>query len=135
MMTPLQSNERCAMSGAKCLLDTNVVIGLLKQQAAAIELTEAHQLDSGQVAISQITRMELLGFPGLPEAEEQRIQGFLQSCLVLLIDEAVEQQAIQLRRSGNCKLPDAIIVATAQVHQLTLLTLDQRLEKLAAQLK
>lgn len=118
------------MSGTKCLLDTNVVIGLLKQHAAAIALIEAHQLDLNQVAISQITRMELLGFPGLPKQEEQRIQEFLQSCLVLLIDEAVEQRAIQLRRSGNCKLPDAIIVATAQVHQLTLLTLDERLSKL-----
>jgi len=118
------------MSGANCLLDTNVVIGLLKQQAAAIELTEAHQLDSGQIAISQITRMELLGFPSLPMEEEQRIQGFLQSCRVLLIDEAIEQQAIQLRRKGNCKLPDAIIAATALVHQLRLLTLDERLSKL-----
>ena len=119
------------MSGAKYLLDTNVVIGLLKQHAAAIELTEAHQLDPGQVVISQITRMELLGFPGLPEEEELRIQGFLQGCRVLLIDEAIEQQAIQLRRKGNCKLPDAIIAATAQVHQLMLLTLDQRLDRLA----
>ena len=123
------------MSGVKCLLDTNVVIGLLKQHAAAIELTEAHQLDTGQVVISQITRMELLGFPGLPEEEKLQIQGFLQGCRVLLIDEAIEQQAIQLRRKGNCKLPDAIIAATAQVHQLTLLTLDQRLDRLAVQLK
>ena len=118
------------MSGAKCLLDTNVVIGLLKQHAAAIDLMEAHQLGPGQVFISQITRMELLGFPGLPEEEELRIQGFLQGCRVLLIDEAIEQRAIQLRRKGNCKLPDAIIVATALVHQLRLLTLDERLSKL-----
>jgi predicted nucleic acid-binding protein len=118
------------MSGVKCLLDTNVVIGLLKQHNAAIELIEAHQLDLSQVFISQITRIELLGFPGLPKEEEQRIRGFLQNCLVLLIDEAVEQQAIQLRHKGNCKLPDAIIAATALVHQLKLLTLDERLSKL-----
>lgn len=121
------------MSGTKCLLDTNVVIGLLKQRTAAVELIEAHKLDLSQVAISQITRMELLGFPGLPKLEEQRIQAFLQSCLVLPIDEAVEQRAIQLRRSGNCKLPDAIIAATAHVHQFTLLTLDERLSKLVSQ--
>lgn len=94
------------MSGAKCLLDTNAVIGLLKQHAAAIELTETHQLNPGQVVISQITRMELLGFPSLLEEEELQIQGFLQGCRVLLIDEAIEQQAIQLRRKGNCKLPE-----------------------------
>ncbi|MFM2397586.1 MAG: hypothetical protein RLZZ144_836 [Pseudomonadota bacterium] len=120
------------MSGTKCLLDTNVVIGLLKQHAAAVALIEAHQPDLNQVAISQITRMELLGFPGLSNEEEGRIQAFLQCCLVLPIDQAVEQRAIQLRRTGNCKLPDAIIAATAQVHQFTLLTLDERLSKLVS---
>lgn len=49
-------------------------------------------------------------------------------------DRAAKKE-IRLRRFNQCKLPDAIIAATAQVHQLTLLTLDQRLEKLAAQLK
>lgn len=121
------------MSGIKCLLDTNVVIGLLKQHTAAVLLIETHQLDLNQVVISQITRMELLGYPGLPNEEERKILGFLQNCLVLLIDEAVEQRAIQLRRSGNYKLPDAIIAATALVHQLTLLTLDERLSKLVSQ--
>jgi hypothetical protein len=121
------------MSGAKCLLDTNVVIGLLKQHPKAIELIDTHQLDLNQIAISQITRMELLGYPDLPQAEEQRILSFLQGCNVLFIDNAVEQRAIQLRRHANCKLPDAIIAATALVHQLTLLTLDERLSKLTCQ--
>ena len=88
------------MNGAKCLLDTNVVIGLLKQHTAAVALIEAHHLDLNQIAISQITRMELLGFPSLPKEEERLIQGFLQSCLVLFIDEVVERQTIHLRRSG-----------------------------------
>lgn len=121
------------MSGNDCLLDTNVVIGLLKQHPAAIALIEAHQLDLNQVAISQITRMELLGYPSLPNEEEGQIQGFLQSCRVLLLDETVEQRAIQLRRSGNCKLPDAIIAATALTHQLTLLTLDEKLSAFVSQ--
>jgi predicted nucleic acid-binding protein len=121
------------MSGIKCLLDTNVVIGLLKQHSAAVSLIETHQFDLSQVAISQITRMELLGYPDLPKEEEQQIQSFLQSCRVLIIDETVEQRAIQLRRSRNCKLPDAIIAATALVHQLTLLTLDERLSTLVSQ--
>ena len=123
------------MSGAKWLLDTNVVIGLLKKQPLAITLAEAQHLVLSQTAVSQITRMELLGFPGLAGEEEAAILEFLQNCRVLFVDEAVERQAIRLRRSNQCKLPNAIIAATAQVHQLTLLTLDQRLEKLAAQLK
>ena len=123
------------MSGAKWLLDTNVVIGLLKKQPLAITLAEAQHLVLSQTAVSQITRMELLGFSNLAKEEEAAILEFLQNCRILFVDEAVERQAIQLRRTSQCKLPDAIIAATAQVHQLTLLTLDQRLEKLAVQLK
>lgn len=121
------------MSGAKWPLDTNVVIGLLEKQPAAIALAEAQHLNLNQTAVSQITQMELLGFPNLTDAEESAISEFLRSCHILLVDENIERQAIRLRRDGHCKLPDAIIAATAQVHQLALLTLDQRLEKLAGQ--
>lgn len=116
------------MSGIESLLDTNVVIGLLKQNEAAAELVKGLEFD--QIAISQITRMELLGYPGLPSQEEQKIQAFLKNCHVLLIDESVEQRAIQIRCTGSCKLPDAIIAATALVHRLRLLTLDERLARL-----
>jgi predicted nucleic acid-binding protein len=38
------------MSGVKWLLDTNVVIGLLKKQPAAIALAEAQRLNLNQNA-------------------------------------------------------------------------------------
>ncbi len=76
--------------------------------------------------------MELLGFLNLETEEESTILAFLQHCQVILLDEAIEQQATRLRRSRPCKLPDVIIAATAQVHQLTLLTLDQRLADIFA---
>ncbi|MGZ8256734.1 MAG: type II toxin-antitoxin system VapC family toxin [Gallionella sp.] len=120
------------MSGINCLLDTNIVIGLLKQHPAAIALVESHKIELSKSAVSQITRMELLGFPSLADEEERAILGFLQNCQVLFIDEAIERAAIRLLRAGLCKLPDAIIAATVQIHQLTLLTLDERLEKIAA---
>ena len=123
------------MSGINWLLDTNIVIGLLKQQPAAIALAESQNIELSNSAVNQITRMELLGFPGLADEEERAILGFLQNCQVLFIEEAVERAAIQLRRRGLCKLPDAIIAATAQVHQLTLLTLDERLANVTASLK
>ncbi|MCK9213379.1 MAG: PIN domain-containing protein [Rhodoferax sp.] len=42
-----------------------------------------------------------------------------------MLDEQVEARAIQLRRSGAFKLPDAIVAATAITGSLRLLTLDQ----------
>jgi len=119
------------MNGVKWLLDTNVVIGLLKKQAPAIALLEAQQFNLNQSAISQITRIELLGFPGLTQDEEIGILAILENCSVFYLDDPVERQAIHIRRTGSCKLPDAIIAATARVHRLKLLTLDQRLMNLA----
>lgn len=113
------------MSGIKYLLDTNVVIGLLKAHGPAIALAEQAALVLEQSAVSQITRMELLGYPKLTAEEDQTIRAFLAACQVGLIDEAVEAEAIRLRRSGTFKLPDAIVAATAITHRLKLLTLDQ----------
>lgn len=79
--------------------------------------------------------MELLGFPSLVQEEEAAILDFLRSCQVLFIDETVERQAIRLRRTSHCKLPDAIVAATALVHGIALLTLDERLAKLMEQFK
>lgn len=113
------------MNGIKYLLDTNVVIGLLKGQAPAIGLLGNCSLK--QCAVSQITRLELLGFCGLSTTDEQAIRRFLGHCQVFMLEEKLEPKIIELRRGRSCKLPDAIIAATALVHGLQLLTLDQRL--------
>lgn len=101
------------MSGADFLLDTNMVIGLLKGYEPAIRLAEQSGLVLDRAAVSQITRMELLGYPQLTDEEDGAIRGFLAMCQVRLLDEQIEERAIRLRRSGTFKLPDAIIAATA----------------------
>ncbi|MBF0588300.1 MAG: hypothetical protein HQL53_04155 [Magnetococcales bacterium] len=45
------------MSGSEWLLDTSMVIGLLKGREAAVELAERYGLALERVAVSQITRM------------------------------------------------------------------------------
>lgn len=113
------------MSGIEFLLDTNMVIGLLKGHAPALALAENSGLDLRKTAVSQITRMELLGYPRLSDEEDREIRAFLAACQVRLLDEQIESQAIALRRAGYFKLPDAIVAATAIVGSLRLLTLDQ----------
>lgn len=116
------------MSGIEFLLDTNVVVGWLEEKGAATELRLEHE-PVESFAVSQITRMELLSFPALTDEERNRIDSFLSSITVILLDEAIETAAIALRRKSRLKLPDAIIAATASVHGLTLLTLDERLRE------
>ena len=113
------------MSGIEFLLDTNMVIGLLKGHAAAIALAEQSGFALDKSAVSQITRMELLGYPQLTDEEDQTIRAFLANCQVRMLDDQVEARAIVLRRSGAFKLPDAIVAATAITASLRLLTLDQ----------
>lgn len=113
------------MSGIKFLLDTNIVIGLLKEYDAAIALAEHTGLELEKTAVSQITRMELLGYPKITDEDERVIHAFLNECQILLLDERIEAKATQLRRSGAFKLPDAIVAATAMIHELRLLTLDK----------
>jgi predicted nucleic acid-binding protein len=115
------------MSGIKYLLDTNMIIGLLKGHDAAIALAEQIELVLEYAGISQISRMELLGYPKITEEEESAIRLFLQACQICLLDERIEAEATRLRRSGHFKLPDAIVAASAIVSHARLLTLDKNL--------
>ncbi len=52
------------MNGAKFLLDTNFILGMLKSSPAVLETLATRHLTASQCAFSAVTRMELLGFPG-----------------------------------------------------------------------
>lgn len=121
------------MSGTEFILDTNIVIGLLKNAEAAVDLAQRHGLVLARAGVSQITRMELLGFPGLEPDEERVTLAFLSHCRVIGIDDQIEAIAIGLRRSGVLKLPDAVIAATALAAGARLLTLDERLAKVVGE--
>ncbi len=86
------------MNGIEFLLDTNVVIGLLKGNLATVTLAEQSSLQLDKAAVSQITRMELLGYPHLTDEEEQATRTLLAACQVRMIDEQIEAKAIALRR-------------------------------------
>ena len=94
-------------------------------------LLRSHRATTANSGYSTITRMELLGFAAITPPEIQEITGLLAKLTRYALITDVEDEAILLRRSARIKLPDAIILATAKVHRLTLLTLDQRLAALA----
>ena len=122
------------MNGPEFLFDTNLVIGHLKGRLDARAMISRNGAVPASTAVSQITRMELLGFRSITMLEEARINEFLVSIHVLLLDERTEAAAIALRRRTRLRMPDAIIAATAQVHALRLLTFDDTLRKAAVAL-
>ena len=116
------------MNGIDYLLDTNFTLGLLQSSPDTLALINARQIESHQCAYSAITRMELLGFPGITRAEESLIQEKLAHLTYLPITLAVEDGAIRLRRTYKVKLPDAIIASSALVAGVELLTYDRQLQ-------
>lgn len=118
------------MNGIDCLLDTNFIIGLLKDDPETMELLAGSVIEAARCGYSSITRMELLGFPGLDSSEERVIAGKLAQLNHLSVTPSVEDEAIRLRRCYTIKLPDAIIAATALVHGAELLTHDKALRNL-----
>ena len=113
------------MSGIKYLLDTNVILGVLKGTESALNL--AKPLSFENCFYSTITRMELLGFSGISQTENDQIESMLSHMISLPIDKHVEDKVIDIRRLRTLKLPDAIIAATALTNEVTLLTLDKKL--------
>lgn len=112
------------MSGVKYLLDTNYILGLLKSTPEVLSEVTRRAILTVECGYSAITRMELLGFPGITTAEELLIQERLAQLTYWPLTSTIEDVAIAVRRTRKVKLPDAIIAATAIHLQLELLTLD-----------
>ncbi len=111
----------------KYLLDTNIIIGMYEHNPTVFELFKNKQVAVDECAYSSITRMELLGFTGITDHEIKVISALLEQMQAIAIDSTIENKTIALKRQHKIKLPDAIILATALVNELNLLTLDKRL--------
>lgn len=66
--------------------------------------------------------MELLSWANAEDGQLEVFQEYVNSSFEFSLDEPVILQAIDLRKAYKIKLPDAIIAATALIHDLTLLT-------------
>lgn len=69
------------------------------------------------------------GFAGILEDERGLIEDRLSGLVKLALNEAIEESVIAIRQVRRMKLPDAIILATALVNRLKLVTLDKALDK------
>ncbi|KXK12146.1 MAG: tRNA(fMet)-specific endonuclease VapC [Chloroflexi bacterium OLB14] len=98
------------------VFDTNIVIDALNGVLQADSEFEGYE----RVIISRITWMEIL----VGEKEnDQQLRDFLENNFeIASIDLAVSEIAVQLRRQFRIRLPDAIIWATAKVHNAILVT-------------
>lgn len=115
------------MNGVRFLLDTNYVIGLVKQQENVVKIVTDRAIETKSCAYSFVTRIELLGFPGIGAQEIDGIERILTQMYYVALNKEIEDLAIAIRRNYRLKIPDAIIAATTKCLKLELLTLDQQL--------
>ncbi|MBK8807958.1 MAG: type II toxin-antitoxin system VapC family toxin [Bacteroidales bacterium] len=101
------------------LIDTNVIIDNFGNK-----LTEKGKmlLYSVDVIISAVTKIELLGWMNATEMQLLPLYAFIDIATILPIDDAVIEKTITIRQTKKIALGDAIISATALVHNLTIIS-------------
>lgn len=102
------------------VLDSNILIDYLK--AIPQGLVEVDRYS--QVSISLITWMEIMA--GAKPVDVNATRRALLAFTCLPISQQVAERAFVLRRDRKLKLPDAIILATAQEAGLLLVTRNTR---------
>jgi hypothetical protein len=102
------------------VFDTNILIDYLK--AIPQGLVEVNRYS--HVSISLMTWMEIMA--GAKSADVDATRRALLTFTCLPISQQVAERAFILRRDRKLKLPDAIILATAQAAGLLLVTRNTR---------
>lgn len=108
-------------AGRSELFDTNILVDHLNGVAKATRELRR----SSHPAISVITWMEVMTGAATPE-EETVLRSFLANFENLPVTSAVAERAAVNRRERRIKLPDAIILATAELAGRQLVTRNVR---------
>lgn len=124
MLPPNKKSYAMSGNNRRYLFDTNAVVALFRGNAFLQNLAR----EADWLAISVITQLEFLSFSGLTDGDESLFMHFAGRVEIVNLDAQRPDlvfSAIQLRKTCKLKLPDAIIAASAQTHNATLVTADR----------
>lgn len=103
---------------SKILLDSNIIIYAVQPEYAHIRKA----LLDFEICISKISIIETLGYHKLQEPEKSKIEQLITLFGCYDITDPIIQKATELRQAKKMSLGDAIILATAVIYQLPLMT-------------
>jgi predicted nucleic acid-binding protein len=106
------------MSGNKALLDSNVIIEASKNTISLTEIVENYDY----LFTSIICYVEVLGFNFKSEQEKRAIEKILNIISIVNLDKEIADLTIDFRKKTKIKLPDALIIATAEKIEADLVT-------------
>ena len=103
------------------VFDTNILVDCIHGVDKALQ--EFARYD--KISVSRIVWIEFLTGAKTADVEARR-RSILDDFELLEIDETISQETILIRQRMRLKLADAIILATARVHGLLLVTRNHR---------
>ncbi|WP_230658996.1 PIN domain-containing protein [Psychrobacter sp. I-STPA10] len=115
------------MNGTKYLLDTCFILGLYNQNDDVLDRFGDTLIENCHISV--INRIEIFGYAHISSTDERTLWELLSEMVCLPLSYRVEMETIKIRKQYKIKLPDAIILATANIYDLELLTLDKGLMK------
>lgn len=107
------------MSGNNFLVDTNILIYLLEGNERLEQI-----LTNKNLYVSFISELELLTGRKNTSAEMRIERQLLANCKIVDLNKEIKEKVIEFRRKHNLKLPDSIVLATADYLNIPLLTAD-----------
>jgi predicted nucleic acid-binding protein len=100
------------------LLDSNIIIYSYSNEYEYLR----ELIINESCVLSEISRVEVLGYHGLKEAEKKYFEDVFDYAPVIIPNQDIFDRAIDIRRKYNLKLGDSLIAATALVHSLEIYT-------------
>jgi len=102
------------------LVDSNILIFAAKPEHPQLK----ELLEQDDIAVSDLSRLEVLGFRNLTEEAEEYFNAVFELVTVFPISQEIINRAIELRQQNNMKAADSIIAATALLYCTELITRD-----------
>ena len=100
------------------LVDSNILVYAARPGADELR----RSIPWGEVAVSVVTRIEVLGYHRLSDPEREALEALFSALEVVPVSDDIAERAIELRRRRRMSLGDSIIAATALVEALPLVT-------------
>jgi toxin FitB len=100
------------------LVDSNILIYAAQSEYPYLK----ELLEQEDIAVSELTKLEVLGYRHLTKEAEEYFNAVLSLVTVLPISTEVIDRATLLRQKSNMKSADAVIAASALLHCTELIT-------------
>ena len=106
------------------LIDNNVISNYFSGLFSEKSMTFVADIIDQTPNLSVITQIEALSWVNLDKAKEGIIREFLEDSNIITITATIVNKCVAIKRNRKIKTPDAIIAATAIIHNFTLVTCD-----------